>query len=43
MNQKEEIPTEKHTTPMVSVIYTKQPTNKENSSLFMNIILWGKK
>jgi hypothetical protein len=43
LNQKEEIPTENHTTLMASVIYTKQPTNKENSSLFINIILWENK
>ncbi len=42
MNQKEEIPTENHTTTMVSVIFT-IPINKENSSLFMNSIFWENK
>ncbi len=37
MTQKEKIPTENHTNPMVSVIYT-IPVNKENPSLFMNSI-----
>jgi hypothetical protein len=43
MHQKKENLTENHTTPMVSEIYTKQSINEENSSLFINSILYKDK
>ncbi len=45
MHRKEANLTENHTTPMVSVfaIHTKQSINTENSSLFMNSILYKDK
>ncbi len=39
MHRKKENLTRNHTTPMVSEIHTKQWTNQENSSLFMNSIM----
>jgi hypothetical protein len=38
MNRKEETPTENHSTPVVSGIYTKKSIHAEESSLFMNFV-----